>query len=474
MSEEEKIIDIIKNRNLLNELNISPTDVIKAVKMALSEFEELKEKIAYANFFNQSLESLCKELGGHNGEFDLKYPENNYFDVNYKSLLVTVVQELDENNKKQDIELSKSAVYIYPDNISNIEIDELFVLDFYDSIDFKKVEEALEFQVGDFVKDSNGIIGKIDFIESRQSKPYVVLFQDIDGDKGRWWCSKEDLSFATNKEIVSYKDWYKNGLNKQRKELNNVIATFKDDTDLKVTIVKTTNDKYFNRYYAGNMEYYNSTAGPFISEDEARLMVKKHRPTVKEIKNENVDEEELENKLRKRIKDYDRKRDELDREWNKINDLKPKDMDYLEFQRLLQEARYETKQCNLDNEMDKFIIMYDDKTCSCVDNTSGHLYIEDFNDIILGIRYLQGESIDKLRDEECKYEILIYETKEDYEQGEPFQHNVYSDLKSAKKELMDIVKFNNYYSGKVMDQKTDEELFSFETLESEEDEEIIQ
>lgn len=127
-----------------------------------------------------------------------------------------------------------------------------------------------------------------------------------------------------------------------------------------------------------------------------------------------------------------------------------------------------------DDEMDKFIIMYDDKTCSCVDNTSGHLYIEDFNDIILGIRYLQGESIDKLRDEECKYEILIYETKEDYEQGEPFQHNVYSDLKSAKKELMDIVKFNNYYSGKVMDQKTDEELFSFETLESEEDEEIIQ
>lgn len=69
--------------------------------------------------------------------------------------------------------------------------------------------------------------------------------------------------------------------------------------------------------------------------------------------------------------------------------------------------------------------------------------------------------IDKLRDEECRYEVLIYETKEDYEQGEPFQENVYPDLDSAKNELKNIVKFNNYYAGRVEDQLTGEELDAF-------------
>lgn len=149
-----------------------------------------------------------------------------------------------------------------------------------------------------------------------------------------------------------------------------------------------------------------------------------------------------------------------------------------EFDRLYKKfEKYEKTGVNTftDDEMDKFIIKYDDEFYSCIDNTSGHLYTEDFKDRNLAVRYLQGESIDKLRDEECKYEVLLYETKEDYEQGEAFQYNVYPDLDSAKNQLISLIKFNDYYTGKIENQLTGEELFSFnetEILESEDEEEI--
>ena len=96
---EEKIVKTIKDRNYLNMLNISPKDVITAVKLALKEFNELKEIVNEANGDSKSLEDLCRDLKGHNGEFNNKYPLNNYFDVNYKSLLVTITQDIDENSK---------------------------------------------------------------------------------------------------------------------------------------------------------------------------------------------------------------------------------------------------------------------------------------------------------------------------------------------------------------------------------------
>lgn len=60
--------------------------------------------------------------------------------------------------------------------------------------------------------------------------------------------------------------------------------------------------------------------------------------------------------IKEKIKEYDKHVKDLYKEWQKIENLKPKDMDSLEFQRLLQKARYETKQSNLDREMiDNFI-----------------------------------------------------------------------------------------------------------------------
>ena len=138
--------------------------------------------------------------------------------------------------------------------------------------------------------------------------------------------------------------------------------------------------------------------------------------------------------------------------------------------------KFENKEEFSKDELDKFIIAHDDNMYTAIDNTYGFLFTEDFKDKILAIRYLNGEEIDRLRDEECRYEIGIYETKEDYEHGEPFQHDVLSDLKEAKNILNNLMKLNNYYSGFVLDQKTGIEEYAYyndkqlEDEESEEDE----
>ena len=82
---------------------------------------------------------MCKILKGHNEFFDAIYPEHNYFDLNYKSILVTIIQPIDENNNEKEIQLFKDEVYIYPDNISPFDTDEIFILNFNENIDLEEI-----------------------------------------------------------------------------------------------------------------------------------------------------------------------------------------------------------------------------------------------------------------------------------------------------------------------------------------------
>lgn len=71
-----------------------------------------------------------------------------------------------------------------------------------------------------------------------------------------------------------------------------IVAKFTDkENNLNATIIKAENGKFFNRYYDDVTEHYNSTAGPFSTEEKAREMISKHRSTLVEIK-----ENELTNK----------------------------------------------------------------------------------------------------------------------------------------------------------------------------------
>lgn len=136
---EQIIIETMKNEEYLNNLKIRPYDVLKAITLAQKEVRELEHIIDNANKNNESLSDLCNKLNGHNEEFINDYPSRSYFDLNYKSLLVTVIQERDVENKLQPIKLSKNDTYIYPDNISEITSDELFILDLEKRIDINKI-----------------------------------------------------------------------------------------------------------------------------------------------------------------------------------------------------------------------------------------------------------------------------------------------------------------------------------------------
>lgn len=143
----ETIIDIMKDKKYLQNLEIQPEDIIKAVKLAKEEFEELQDIVNAFNYNNENLKDLCKILKGHNEYFDAVYPDHNYFDLNYKSILVTVIQPINENKKEEAMQLYKDEVYIYPDNISPVNVDEIFTLNFNENIDFEKITERFNNEV---------------------------------------------------------------------------------------------------------------------------------------------------------------------------------------------------------------------------------------------------------------------------------------------------------------------------------------
>lgn len=96
-----------------------------------------------------------------------------------------------------------------------------------------------------------------------------------------------------------------------------------------------------------------------------------------------------------------------------------------------------------------------------VDNTTSNMWTEDFLEKEFAERYLKGEELDKLREEERNYEVKIYETQDDYDRGEPFQLDIYANLDEAKEELKKSIKFNHYFSGNIINQYTGREEYSY-------------
>jgi len=143
-SNEKEILNVIQNKEYMNCINANFNDIETAINLGIKEINEL-EKIVERAFKNkESFISLSKRLGGHNENFSEKYPNSNYFDLNYKSLLVTVKEKLDKNNNLIGFNVMKSDVYIYPDNISNIAADEICILDLDKNINFEEIKNELE------------------------------------------------------------------------------------------------------------------------------------------------------------------------------------------------------------------------------------------------------------------------------------------------------------------------------------------
>lgn len=141
---EKDIILTINDKEYMETITATPKEIEKAILIAKEEIKELESIVAKANNNDKHIEDLCKELKGHNETFSMKFPNKNYFDLNFKSLLITVEQPIDKNNNVLPMKVNKCAVSIYPDNISNVATDEIAILDFNENIDFKKIYEELE------------------------------------------------------------------------------------------------------------------------------------------------------------------------------------------------------------------------------------------------------------------------------------------------------------------------------------------
>ncbi len=143
-SNEKEILNVIQDKEYMNCINANPNDIETAINLGIKEVTEL-EKIVQIAFENkESFMDLSKRLGGHNESFSEKYPDSNYFDLNYKSLLITVKEKLDKNNNSMGFSVMKSDVYIYPDNISSIAADEICILNLDQNINFEKIKNELE------------------------------------------------------------------------------------------------------------------------------------------------------------------------------------------------------------------------------------------------------------------------------------------------------------------------------------------
>lgn len=141
---EQDIMNVIKDEKYMKIAGITLSDIEKAVRLAVQEFKELEEIVKDAYNSNENFKELCARLKGHNEELNEEYPNCNYFDLNYKSLLITVKEILDKENNSVGFYVSKSGVYIYPNNISKESVDELCVLDLEQEVDFNKIKNEIE------------------------------------------------------------------------------------------------------------------------------------------------------------------------------------------------------------------------------------------------------------------------------------------------------------------------------------------
>ena len=153
-----EIISLLKDKQYLEENKIKVSNIIDAIKTAQSEFQELEDLVNQECSNGISFEALCDKLGGHNEYFSKKYPDTSYFDLNYKSLLVTIKQEINNDNIKEAVTVAKNCVYIYPDNISDTKTyDEMCILDFENKESLKERFTLLEYQLSEEQKTESSI-----------------------------------------------------------------------------------------------------------------------------------------------------------------------------------------------------------------------------------------------------------------------------------------------------------------------------
>lgn len=153
-----------------------------------------------------------------------------------------------------------------------------------------KEENSFKYQMLDrlrmdcdyFLGNGNGYVEHLYYKDiDKQVEEMKKLYNSFSDEEKPKWITLDNIEEYKNKMQNFQKIRYDG-------EENLVVAKFTDEeNNQNATIIKAENGKYFNRYYNEITEHYNSTAGPFSTEEKAREMLVKHRPNLKEIIEEN-------------------------------------------------------------------------------------------------------------------------------------------------------------------------------------------
>lgn len=205
MNNEEKILEVIEDKEFLKELNISEEDIFKAIKMAIEEYDELQKLIDEERIKGTTFKDLYEKLKGHNGEFDNRGAySHNYFDLNYKSLLVTITEDSQNNQYKVD----RSDVYIYPNNISEASADELFILNLKEPI---KIDKFIQY----INEDTGKILLKDYYSEVKDvNNTYMIVYAlEAGNDFGLKYIRKGKLNEENLQKVLAEgKDMINDGI----------------------------------------------------------------------------------------------------------------------------------------------------------------------------------------------------------------------------------------------------------------------
>ena len=169
----DEINETIKDKEFMNNLGITAEDVIKQVEISKKDFDEL---VNYVNNYKGTFGELYKELQGWNlGDSNVEQDDDNLFDCYYKSLLVTI------NVDDGKLSVSPIDVYVYPNDITNVDSDELFHLDFDKPIEFDKILKEDATQCGAVDGGRVSIFGEKEKKEEAQDVEYDTdkLLEDI-------------------------------------------------------------------------------------------------------------------------------------------------------------------------------------------------------------------------------------------------------------------------------------------------------
>lgn len=185
---EDSINEIINDKEFMDSLNITADDVVRQVKLAKKQFDELTSMVDnYKGTFGE----LYDELKGWNlGDSDKEQDDDNLFDCYYKSLLVTVT--VDDGK----IAVQPTDVYVYPDDITDKDSDELFHLDFNKPINYSKIKstktEGLLNIADDLYNDFNWDTDLVDNPEETLTTYFDELYANIDNRTSSDWNTFND------------------------------------------------------------------------------------------------------------------------------------------------------------------------------------------------------------------------------------------------------------------------------------------